>query len=106
MRRNLLHPGATELVYEIREIVKKAQLFQEQGVEIFWENIGDPVQKGTPVPDWMKRIVADLAMDSQSYGYCPTKGVPATRRFLAERTNALGGVRITPEDILFSNGVG
>jgi alanine-synthesizing transaminase len=106
MRRNLLHPGATELVYEIREIVKKAQLFQKLGVEIFWENIGDPVQKGTPIPEWMKKIVADLAMDSKSYGYCPTKGVLTTRQFLAERTNALGGVQITPEDFLFCNGVG
>jgi alanine-synthesizing transaminase len=106
MRRNLLHPGATELVYEIREIVKKAQLFQQQGVEIFWENIGDPVQKGTPIPEWMKKIVADLAMDSRSYGYCPTKGVLETRKFLAARTNALGGVQITPEDFLFCNGVG
>ena len=106
MRRNLLHPGATELVYEIREIVKKATLFQKEGVEIFWENIGDPVQKGTPIPDWMKRIVADLAMDSRSYGYCPTKGVLSTREFLAKRTNALGGAQITPEDILFCNGVG
>lgn len=106
MRRNLLHPGATELVYEIREIVKKATLFQKEGVEIFWENIGDPVQKGTPIPDWVKKIVADLAMDSRSYGYCPTKGVLSTREFLAARTNALGGARITAEDILFCNGVG
>ncbi|HAP00008.1 MAG TPA: aminotransferase [Fibrobacteres bacterium] len=106
MRRNLLHAGATELVYEIREIVKKAHLFQNAGVEIFWENIGDPVQKGTPIPDWMKNIVAGLAQDSRSYGYCPTKGVLETRKFLAARTNALGGVQVTPEDFLFCNGVG
>ena len=106
MRRNLLHPGATELVYEIREIVKKANLFKALGVEIHWENIGDPVQKGTPIPQWMKDIVAGLAQDSASYGYCPTKGVLATREFLAARTNALGGVQITPEDFLFCNGVG
>ncbi len=106
MRRNLLHAGATELVYEIREIVKKAHLFQQSGVEIFWENIGDPVQKGTPIPEWMKDIVSGLAQDSRSYGYCPTKGVLDTRKFLAARTNALGGTQITTEDILFCNGVG
>jgi alanine-synthesizing transaminase len=106
MRRNLLHAGATELVYEIREIVKKAQLFQNLGMEIFWENIGDPVQKGSPIPNWMKDIVAGLARDSHSYGYCHTKGVLETREFLAERTNSLGGARITTEDILFCNGVG
>ncbi len=106
MRRQILHAGAAELVYEIREIVKKAQLFQNLGVEIFWENIGDPVQKGAPIPDWMKEIVAGLARVSSSYGYCPTKGVLATREFLARRTNALGGAQITAEDILFCNGVG
>jgi alanine-synthesizing transaminase len=106
MRRNLLHPGATELVYEIREIVKKANLFKALGVDIHWENIGDPVQKGTPIPQWMKDIVANLAQDSRSYGYCPTKGVLETRQFLADRTNALGGVKITAEDFLFCNGVG
>jgi alanine-synthesizing transaminase len=106
MRRKILHPGATELTYEIREIVKKANLFQQMGVAISWENIGDPVQKGALIPEWMKRIVADLAMDSASYGYCPTKGVLATRQFLAQRTNALGGHQITAEDILFCNGLG
>jgi aspartate/methionine/tyrosine aminotransferase len=30
----------------------------------------------------------------------------ATRQFLAEETNALGGVQITPEDIIFFNGLG
>ena len=101
-----MHAGAGELVYEIREIVKKAQLFQKSGVEIFWENIGDPVAKGTPIPVWMKEIVANLAQDSHSYGYCPTKGVLETRQFLAKKNNALGGTQITPEDILFCNGLG
>jgi alanine-synthesizing transaminase len=106
MRRAVLHAGAGELVYEIREIVKKANLFQEMGVEIFWENIGDPVAKGTPIPGWMKKIVGDLAQENISYAYCPTKGVLDTRKFLASRNNALGGVQITPEDILFCNGLG
>jgi len=106
MRRSILHAGATELTYEIREIVKKANLFEKEGVQISWENIGDPVQKGTPIPEWMKSIVAGLAMQNESYGYCPTKGVLATREFLSRRTNALGGVQITTDDILFCNGVG
>lgn len=106
MRRKILHAGATELTYEIREIVKKANLFQQMGLPISWENIGDPVQKGANIPEWMRKIVADIAMDSASYGYCPTKGVLSTRQFLAARTNALGGVQITPEDLLFCNGVG
>ncbi len=106
MRRNILHPGATELVYEIREIVKKAQLFQKLGVEIFWENIGDPVQKGSHIPAWMKDIVGNLVKQDASYGYCPTKGVLQTREYLANVNNALGGTRITADDLLFCNGLG
>jgi alanine-synthesizing transaminase len=106
MRRTVLHAGAGELVYEIREIVKKAYLFQKMGIEISWENIGDPVAKGTPIPAWMKKIVADLAQENMSYAYCPTKGVLETRQFLAKKNNALAGVQITPEDILFCNGLG
>lgn len=102
----MMHAGAGELVYEIREIVKKAQLFQKVGVEIFWENIGDPVAKGTHIPEWMKNIVSKLAQESMSYAYCPTKGVLETRQFLAKKNNELGGTIITPEDILFCNGLG
>ena len=45
MRQKLLSAGSNELSYEIREIVKKANILQQHGVEIFWENIGDPIQK-------------------------------------------------------------
>jgi alanine-synthesizing transaminase len=106
MRRPVIHSGAGELVYEIREIVKKAQLFQKTGIEIFWENIGDPVAKGTAIPSWMKDIVSGLAQNSLSYAYCPTKGVLETRQYLSQKNNELGGAQITPEDILFCNGLG
>jgi aspartate/methionine/tyrosine aminotransferase len=106
MRRRFLYPGATELHYEIREIVKVAKRFERMGIRIRWENIGDPVQKGVDPPPWMKKIVSDLALQAASYAYSPTKGVLETRRFLAQRTNAKGGVRITEEDILFCNGLG
>jgi alanine-synthesizing transaminase len=51
MRNNIVHPGAENLVYEIREIVALAQKVQEMGVPVIWENIGDPVEKGEEVPD-------------------------------------------------------
>ena len=40
MRQLLLRPGAEELNYEIRGIVKKARLIEDLGYEITWENIG------------------------------------------------------------------
>mgnify|MGYP006201200285 FL=1 len=45
MRTLLLRPGAEELNYEIRGIVKKARQVEALGYEITWENIGDPIQK-------------------------------------------------------------
>jgi len=106
MRKNILRTGADELTYEIRGIVKKAEQLKDLGMEILWENIGDPVQKGTQVPVWIKNIISDLAQQNDSYSYCHSKGVLSTRKFLADRNNVLGGVQITAEDILFFNGLG
>lgn len=106
MRKKLLRTGADELSYEIRGIVKKAEQLKKVGCEILWENIGDPVQKGAKLPSWIKDIVSDLAQQDASYSYCHSKGVLETRQFLAKRNNALGGVQITEDDVLFFNGLG
>ncbi|MEO2195238.1 MAG: pyridoxal phosphate-dependent aminotransferase, partial [bacterium] len=106
MRRNIVHIGAGELTYAIREIVEQAGRLEALGVTMSWENIGDPVQKGERIPDWIKDIVADLVRDDASYAYCPTRGEPATREFLATRVNTRGGAQIGPNDILFFNGLG
>lgn len=106
MRQRLLSAGANELSYEIREIVKKAELVQQAGQEIYWENIGDPIQKNHQMPIWMKEIIAEIAMQNESYGYCPSKGILPTREFLAHLNNQAKGVQITPNDICFVNGLG
>jgi len=106
MRQLLLRPGAEELNYEIRGIVKKARLIEELGYDITWENIGDPIQKNNTIPDWMKEIVSELVQDDHSYGYADSKGMLETRRFLAHLNNDKGGVKIGTEDILFFNGLG
>lgn len=106
MRQKLLSEGAKKLEYEIRNIVKKADQIQKCGQRVYWENIGDPIQKNAKVPDWIKEIIQKLVAEDSSYGYCHSKGVLKTRQFLAEKNNALGGVQITAEDILFFNGLG
>lgn len=106
MRQKLLSEGAKELSYEIREIVKKAKLLQKEGVEISWENIGDPIQKNAKIPVWIKDIVTQLTQEDRTYGYCDSKGEIETREFLAERTNKLGGAQVSAQDILFFNGLG
>jgi len=106
MRKKLLSEGSKEFKYEIREIVKKANQLKALGLPIHWENIGDPIEKKCQLPEWIKDIVANLARQNNSYRYCPSKGVLETREFLCKRTNALGGPQITPDDILFFNGMG
>lgn len=98
--------GGSGLTYEIRNIVGVANELQKRGVDVVWENIGDPVVKGEQIPEWMKKILAEIMEDDLSFGYSPTKGVKETREYLAERVNKRGNVQITPEDIIFFNGLG
>lgn len=107
MRTNIVHPGADELTYEIREIVEVGKELESQGLDMVWENIGDPVAKGERVPDWVQKIIVDtINGDQKSFAYSPTKGLPETRAFIAEMRNKEGGAQITAEDILFFNGIG
>ncbi len=106
MRQAIVSPGSGELVYEIREIVKKAHIIRDLGVDITWENIGDPVQKGIRIPAWIKSIISELVQKDETYAYTSTKGYLETRQFLADLTNKRGGIKISAEDILFFNGLG
>ncbi|OPY84395.1 MAG: Glutamate-pyruvate aminotransferase AlaA [Smithella sp. PtaU1.Bin162] len=98
--------GGSGLTYEIRNIVLIANKLKEYGVEIIWENIGDPVQKGEIIPDWMKEVVAETVKENRSFAYSPTKGIDETREFLAQRVNKRGKTQITADDIIFFNGLG
>lgn len=106
MRRNIVHAGAGSLTYAIREIVKVGYGFRNLGLDITWENIGDPVQKGEAVAPWIRQILHEIVDDRASWGYCDTAGVPAVREFLAQHVNVRGGAQVTPDDIMFFNGIG
>jgi aspartate/methionine/tyrosine aminotransferase len=116
MRRDIVHPGAGELKYEIREIVAFARELKRWNIPVIWENIGDPVKKGEAVEPWIKEIVKEKVAQDLSYAYSETEGVRETREFLAEgikKRPALGSLHgdtaalpIGAEDILFFNGLG
>jgi len=106
MRNDLVGTGAGEMTYEIRNIVNVAEKLQKHGVKINWENIGDPIMKGENIPVWMKEIVVRETMNDETWGYCHTRGVLETREFVCELTNRRGGAQITPDDIIFFNGLG
>ncbi|MCE5328245.1 MAG: pyridoxal phosphate-dependent aminotransferase [Planctomycetaceae bacterium] len=106
MRRNIVHSGAGSLTYAIREIVQIGNRFKDLGVPLTWENIGDPVQKGEKVEPWIREILHEIVDQDMSWAYCDTAGVPATREFLAAEVNLRGGAKVTPDDIIFFNGIG
>lgn len=106
MRTAIVHPGADNLRYEIRQIVEVAKAIAATGQPIRWENIGDPIAKGERPPEWIKQIVGEVAQDDLSFAYSPTKGLDETRAYIANERNLEGGIQITAEDILFFNGLG
>ncbi len=94
------------LTYEIRNIVAVADKLKENGIEIVWENIGDPIAKGEKIPEWMKDILMGIVHNDESYTYSPTQGMDKTREFIVEENNRRGGAQITKDDIIFFNGLG
>ncbi len=106
MRRDIVHGGAKSLTYAIREIVQVGYRLRQAGVEMTWENIGDPIQKGEKVRPWIRDILHEIVDQETSWGYCDTAGISETREFLAEQVNIRGGTQITPDDIIFFNGIG
>jgi len=106
MRRNIVHPGADSLTYEIRAIVAVGRRMEAMGVEMQWENIGDPIAKGERVAPWIKEKALEVMDDCNSWGYCDSKGVGETREVLAGFINQRGGAKATSDDILFFNGLG
>jgi alanine-synthesizing transaminase len=106
MRTEIVHIGAGELNYEIRNIMRVVDKLKALGADINLENIGDPVAKGEKVPGWIKEIVSRISMEDCAYSYCPSQGVLETREYLAERNNRLRGARIDADDIIFFNGLG
>ena len=107
MRRSIVHEGAANLHYEIREIVGVARAVRALGQSITWENIGDPIEKGEAVEPWIRDILHELLDMPGSFGYCDTAGVIPTREFLAHHVNIReGGVQISPDDLIFFNGIG
>jgi aspartate/methionine/tyrosine aminotransferase len=106
LRTSIVHPGADNLRYEIRQIVEIAKAIEAAGQPIRWENIGDPVAKGERPPAWIKEIVGQVAQEDLSFAYSPTRGLDATRAYISQERNLEGGIQITAEDILFFNGLG
>lgn len=105
MRRNLLRADSTLLNYPIREVVTIGKEIEKlNNYKMIWENIGDPVAAGEPVPDWLKAIVCEHAASNEAFAYTDTRGYRPTREFVL---NCFSNPEICGvDDILFFNGLG
>ena len=99
--------GGSGLTYEIRNIVLHRQ--KASGIR-HKDHLGkyrrSRFRKAKHIPDWMKEVLIDIIREDVSYAYSPTKGVDATRTFIADSVNSRGKIQITPEDVIFFNGSG
>nr|MBF0221122.1 pyridoxal phosphate-dependent aminotransferase [Desulfobulbaceae bacterium] len=106
MRKDIVHIGADKMHYEVLSIVELARELNALGLDIYWENIGDPISKGLSLPSWFKEIVSNSLQSDELYGYSPTKGLYQTRKFWADISLRNNGKYISPDDIIFFNGLG
>ena len=105
MRQNLQRADSKLLTYPIREVVIIGKQLEKLGeFSMIWENIGDPVAAGEPVPAWMHEIVQDQVASDKSFAYTETQGAIAAREYVLE--NFSDKKKCTVDDILFFNGLG
>jgi aspartate/methionine/tyrosine aminotransferase len=105
VRQNLLRADSALLSYPIREVVSIGKQLEKLGeFNMIWENIGDPVAAGEPVPAWMHDIVTEQVATDRSFAYTETRGAIATREYVLEHFS--DKKKCTVDDILFFNGLG
>ena len=86
MRKNIVHPGAGNLSYEIREIVAVGHEDSRPWVSrSCGKTSATRSRRANKPPNGSGRSFTNLWTSPAPGGYCDTAGVPATREFLSER---------------------
>lgn len=105
MRQNILRADSALLSYPIREVVAIGKQLEKLGdFSMIWENIGDPVAAGEPVPDWMHDVVQEQVATDRSFAYTDTRGAISAREYVLK--NFSDEKKCTLDDIIFFNGLG
>lgn len=90
--------------YDIRgPVLAAAQRLEADGVRVAKLNIGDPAPFGFEAPAAIVREVAENL--ARGNGYSESQGLPAARRAVLQRYQALGVPRLQLDDIFLGNGV-
>ncbi|NND87094.1 MAG: aminotransferase class I/II-fold pyridoxal phosphate-dependent enzyme [Nitrosopumilus sp.] len=89
--------------YAIRDIVLAARKVQQNGMQVDYLNIGDPVQFGFQPPQNVRQAFIDAINNGENY-YSSSEGLLELRQEIAKKENAKG-LSIGAEEILVTNGV-
>ena len=89
--------------YAIRDIVLAARKVQQQGMQVDYLNIGDPVQFGFQPPENVKQALIEAINKGENY-YSSSEGILELRQEIAKKENAKG-LSISADEILVTNGV-
>jgi aspartate/methionine/tyrosine aminotransferase len=111
MRTNIARPDVYLMRYAIREIVDVMQKLYEIDPEYRFvrENIGDPIVKGWPVPDFVKEVLIEEIQrkDNLVFGYSHSRGNPAVRKWIVEYAKRFSpNCTLDYENVLLTNGLG
>lgn len=110
MRVKIFNPKTALLKYGIREVVELAQKLGEAdpGFKFIGENIGDPVAKSWNVPQFIRRILAEIVQKNNAiYGYTHSRGTLKSRQWVAEYSRRLAPAStLNAEQVFFTNGLG
>ncbi len=111
MRTQLFNPQVSLMKYGIREIVDVAQKLKELDPDFKFvgENIGDPVPKGWPVPQFLKDLIVEETnkQGDAVFGYSHSRGLPETRKWITDYSKKFSpSSNLDYEYVLFTNGLG
>ncbi len=96
---------AAEMNYAIREVSVPAAKLAADGMKLSMLNIGDPNKWDFETPIYFKEALRN-AVDHTDNGYGDSQGNPEFRQAIVDREFEKNGIRITPDKVFVTSGVG
>lgn len=90
--------------YAIRKYTPLARRLQEEGEEILYLNIGDPLKYDYETPSFLVEEACRALRENHSY-YAPSPGVWELRRAIAEKERSWNGNTVDPHRVIVTQGV-
>ena len=92
------------LEYAIRDVVGHAREMEKKGKDVIYLNIGDPPRFDFKTPEHIKKALIEAVKEDFNF-YSPSEGLPELRDAICEKEKRVGGVDVSSENVIVSNGV-